>query len=282
MSRTVVAPAPAPYADLQVNDAAVMPDGDVLVVGYARHELDSAHEQNDALVVRVDPSGVVRSAFAVGGPRGDRANAVAVQPDGTFAISGETVVGSTAQPWVAVLTTDDQGTPTLQSSSHYLDEPANELPSAYSIATGIAAVDGGDFVVAGYTGLHGHRDGWLLRVDPSGMPVWSKRFIGTEDDELTGVIAMAHGVAAFGHTRTSDPDGSFDDIWIVRSNVDGMVHFADDSGFETVNGDAQWQFVTDHQLLELSMSPTSPAFDVAITDTTVTTSPAQAVERDLT
>ena len=61
-----------------------------------------------------------------------------------------------------------------------------------------------------------------------------------------------------------------------------MVHFADDSGFESVNGDAQWQFATDHQLLELSMSPSSPAFDVAITDTTVTTSPAQAVEHDLT
>ena len=36
-------------------------------------------------------------------------------------------------------------------------------------------------------------DAWLMRIDGSGMPVWAKSFIGTENDELTGVVAMPTG-----------------------------------------------------------------------------------------
>ena len=51
----------------------------------------------------------------------------------------------------------------------------------------------------------------------------------------------ADGVAAFGHTQTTNPDGNgFDDIWLVRTNLDGMVHFDAGSGFDTVNGAVQW------------------------------------------
>ncbi len=88
-----------------------------------------------------------------------------------------------------------------------------------------------------------------MRIDGSGMPVWSKSFIGTENDELTGVVAMPTGVAAFGSTETTDPEAvGFDDIWVVRTNVDGMVHFDPASGFETVNGAAQWSHTTDHMV----------------------------------
>ena len=60
---------------------------------------------------------------------------------------------------------------------------------------------------------------------------------------------MPTGVAAFGHTTTSDPIGStFADLWVVRMNADGMVHFDASSGFDTVNGAVQWHRNTTHAI----------------------------------
>jgi len=161
----------------------------------------------------------------------------------------------------------------------YLDRPAHELDSARAVATGITAVAGGDYVMSGTTGAA--TDAWLMRIDSSGMPVWAKSFIGTENDELTGVVTMPTGVAAFGSTDTTDSDAvGFDDIWIVRTSVDGMVHFDPASGFRTVNGAAQWSHTTDHTLRPIQPVVTAPTF--TITDTAFGATPIAAIETPLT
>ena len=50
---------------------------------------------------------------------------------------------------------------------------------------------------------------------------------------------MPNGVAAYGQTATTDP-AHHADIWVVRTSIDGMVHFDPASGFDTINGAVQW------------------------------------------
>jgi hypothetical protein len=134
--------------------------------------------------------------------------------------------------------------------------------------------------VSGTTGSP--TDAWLMRIDGSGMPVWAKSFIGTENDELTGVVAMPTGVAAFGSTETTvSVAGGFDDIWVVRTSVDGMVHFDPASGFRTVNGAAQWSHATDHEVRPI-LQPVVTAPTFTISDTAFGATPIAAIETPLT
>ena len=125
------------------------------------------------------------------------------------------------------------------------------------------------------------KDGWMIRMDGGGMPVWSKSYVGTGEDELLGVVALDEGVAAVGQTRTTNPAGtSFDDLWVVRTNVDGMVPFDPASGFDTVNGAVQWAPVSIHEQLELA--PATIPTIATVTDATIAVDAAAAVNTLLT
>jgi hypothetical protein len=266
------------FDEIEINAAATEPDGDLLIVGKSWFENpDAAHDDWDAVIIRVSSDGTVQTAFAVGGPFSDEALSVAVQPNGTYAVSGQTS-GEENMAWVASFDAADQ----LLWSSTYLDRPGDELASEYAYATGIAAVDG-DYVASGITGMQGGQDSWLIRIDDTGMPIWSKSVMGTEDDELTGVVAMPTGVAAFGQTETTPSAlNSFAEIWVVRTNVDGMVHFDPTSGFDTVNGSVQWQHATTHAVTTLTPTPTTPAVTVTVNPASFGTTPAVATPYDLT
>ena len=268
----------ATYPSVEISAVSATPRGDLLVVGKTLSYPDSAHENSEAFVMRVDRNGTVRTAFAVGrdaSGSGEAATAVAVQPDGSYAISGQAAAtAGDHYSWVAEFSPNDQ----LRWSSTYLDRPASELASHYGMATGIAPVDGG-YVVTGFTGMSSS-DSWVMRVDRTGMPVWSKSFIGTGTDLLTDAVAMPTGVAAFGQTTTSDPIGStFADLWVVRMSADGMVHFDAGSGFDTVNGAVQWHRNTTHAITPLTPTQTFPA--ATVTDAPAGTVPAAAVNNAL-
>jgi len=118
--------------------------------------------------------------------------------------------------------------------------------------------------VSGTSGMTS-KDGWMIRLDRSGMPMWSKSYVGDGEDELVGVVAMDEGMAAFGHTQTTNPVGNgFHDLWLVRTNVDGMLHFDAGSGFDTVNGAVQWTPTSVQVQLGLAPSAVSPT--VTVTD----------------
>lgn len=252
----------ARFDDIEITAVDAAPNGDLVVVGKSYFENpDTAHDDWEAVVIRVARNGAVGTTFGIGGPLYDTALGVAMQADGSYAISGQTV-GDGYWAWVAAFDASDQ----LLWSSTYLDRSADELTSEYAYATGLAAVDG-DYVVSGITGMEGGQDSWLIRVDGTGMPVWSKSFLGTQDDELTGVVAMPTGVAAFGQTETTDPAlNTFGDIWVVRTNVDGMVHFDPASGFDAFNGAVQWQEATTHVVTGLTPTPNVPSVTVAPAD----------------
>ena len=108
--------------------------------------------------------------------------------------------------------------------------------------------------------------------------MWSKSYVGTGRDELVGVVAMPVGVAAFGQTDTTSP--IFDDLWIIRTNIDGMVHFGADSGFDTVNGAVQWSPTSIHAQLQLA--PAIVPTTATVTDALIAATAVNATNSLLT
>lgn len=261
--------------DATIVEVVETPSGELLAVGKVDYELpDRSIDQWNALIMRLDPDGTPMASFVFGGPYLDVVSGVAVQPDGSYAISGQTLVTPRAstESWVASFDADDN----LLWSSTYADR----VDAGYATATGITAVPGGDYVVSGTTGMT-DKDGWLIRLNSSGMPMWSKSYVGDDEDELVGVVAMDEGVAAFGHTQTTNPVGNgFHDLWLMRTNVDGMVHFDADSGFDTVNGAVQWTPTSVH--VQLPLVPLAVPTTVTVTDGPTAVNPASATNSLLT
>ncbi|HYN32173.1 MAG TPA: hypothetical protein VES40_06085 [Ilumatobacteraceae bacterium] len=240
------------HQDAQITDIGEAPNGDLIVVGQAHYYPDPLYDNQDALVMRVGRNGDVKNAFTLGGEFNDSPTGVAVQPDGSYVIVGDTTLQAGGRPRIlmASFDSDDQ----LLWSSTYLDQPDTGYFHPRTMATGVTAVAHGDYVVSGTVDA----DAWLMRIDGSGMPVWSKTFISPGNDELTGVVAMPSGVVAYGNTSTTDPLSSGgDDIWIIRTNVDGMIHFDPDSDFNAVNGAVHWQS-NDHIVRAVAATVTSP------------------------
>jgi hypothetical protein len=274
VSVTELDPGPG-SGDATIVEIVESPDGNLLAVGNVVYELpDRSIDQGNVLIMRLQPDGTPLTAHVLGGTLSDIATGVAVQPDGSYAISGQTVdiLGGRTQPWVASFDAVDN----LLWSSLYADRP--DAPS--SRATGITTVAGGDYVVSGITGTTAE-DAWMIRIDDTGMPLWSKSYVGADEDELTGVVTVGSGVAAIGHTETTNPAGNgFKDLWLVRTNRDGMLHFDPASGFDTVNDAVQWRYTTTHSVVALVPASTTPP--VTVTDIAIATTPATASNLSLT
>ena len=118
-------------------------------------------------------TGNLVSAIAFGedaSGHGEEATGVAVQADGSYAISGQTSgFGDDHHSWVAEFSAADE----VRWSFTYLDRLGSDLPSDYGSATGIARVDGG-YVVSGFTGISAV-DGWLVPSIAPGCPCGRRR-----------------------------------------------------------------------------------------------------------
>ncbi len=86
--------------------------------------------------------------------------------------------------------------------------------------TGVAELVDGGFVVAGSTSNKGagYYDGWVMRLDKDGRPLWDKSFGSNEEDALFGAAAMPDGGAVFAGTLGADGQG-----WILRLDRGGAV-----------------------------------------------------------
>ena len=225
------------------------PSGEIIAVGSV-HYTDTADPSEppiggkNALILRLCEDGTLVSAFALGGTASDDGLRIAVQPDGSYAIAGR-LPASAQNVWIASLTPDD----TLDWSASYQSRP-DDSGIDNSTPSGLATVAANGLLVSGDIGSP-DQDAWLMRLNKNGMPVWVKTYLSTDtDDELSGVIALSDGVAAFGRTQATDNANG--DLWIVRTNVDGMLHFTADSALTAVNTAVQWQQIHDHTVRALA------------------------------
>ena len=94
----------------------------------------------------------------------------------------------------------------------------------------VAAFADGSSTVAGWVrdATSGSRDGLLLRLDLHGKQQWSRTFGGSEDQQLTGVVALADGgVATVG--RLSLSSAALKGTW-VRVDAAGKTLWTSDLG----------------------------------------------------
>ena len=85
---------PGPGAgDATIVDVAETPNGELLAVGNVDYQSpDRSIDQRNVLIMRLHPDGTPIASYVLGGTLYDDATGIAVQPDGSYAISGHSVV----------------------------------------------------------------------------------------------------------------------------------------------------------------------------------------------
>lgn len=138
--------------------------------------------------------------------------AIAVTPDGECVIAGRTGKG---RGGTVLLKLRPDGSVALRRMY-----PGGGEPRAVTVTS-----DGG-YLLAG---SHAHnqtrwRDGYLLKLDAGGNPLWSRCYGGARDDEFFAVHALAGGDAvAVGVTNSY---GSWYDAWAIRVGQDGSIRWS--------------------------------------------------------
>jgi enterochelin esterase-like enzyme len=178
-------------------------DGDVVVAGYTRGDLDGAHPASpadDGVVVRLTAAGERAWVTQVGAPTAaDRFYAVAAAPDGGVYVAGYSsgsYAGPSAGDKDAVLAR--LGPDGAVRWARQFGGPGEDKASA-------VAVDGDAVYVAGVTsaGLPGatHRggtDGWLARYDGAGDRAWVTADGSAGDDLFAGLAVAGSTVVVTG------------------------------------------------------------------------------------
>lgn len=224
----------------KVRAMAWTPSGDILAVGQVNYATPDPNNTNYGLVLRLDASGVPQSALAVGSGS-QIGSLLAANMDGSYTIAG-TDGRAPYDVWIASMRAND----TLAWSASYQSRPeTNEIDNG--VPTGLAGLSGSGLLVSGHIGAP-NQDAWVMRIDRAGMPMFVKTYSSTDDDELSGVLTMPGGFAAFGSTGYTETNSSYSDLWLIRAKVDGMIHFTEGNGFETHNTAVQWQRSEGHEV----------------------------------
>ena len=232
--------------------------GEILAVGTVQYSDGGvAIDGKNALVLRLDASGNPLSARAVGGLHDQGANQLAVFPDGAYAIAGDAGAFAPFGVWIASLDQNDE----LVWSGSYQNRSEDPDNIDISTVTGISPLGNRGLLVSGNFGAP-NTNAWIFRINRNGMPVWVKTYISDDEDKISEVLALPDGLIAFGETGfTETVNGSYTDLWLLRTSVDGMLHFIDGNGFDAENTDAQWQLFpsSEHTVHTLAPAPLASA-----------------------
>ncbi len=79
------------------------------------------------------------------------------------------------------------------------------------------------------TGNHGYFDGWITKLDASGILVWQKAYGGTKNDGVFSIKQTADGYIMAGYTGSSDGDVSGNhggvDGWVFKTDNWGIIQW---------------------------------------------------------
>lgn len=242
--------------DDQGQNVKVTPDNGYIVTGFT-HSVGAG--ENDFYLLRIGASGNLMWDTTYGGVRDEKAYAVAITPDGGYAICGFTNSIGAGIEDVYLVRTDDSGdtvwTRTYGGTSGEAGYDLVTLPDSGFLIAGIKGSDvylirtdgrgdtvwtrtfggtgndfanaviptaDGGFVVAGATNSFGSglSDVYLLKVDGSGNLLWSKTYGGTQNDWGAAVAQTPdNGLVIAGYTE-SFGHGAFD-CYLIKTNADG-------------------------------------------------------------
>ncbi|MEW6268985.1 MAG: hypothetical protein AB1689_06765 [Thermodesulfobacteriota bacterium] len=214
---------------------AIQTDGKIVLAGYA------IGQQEDFLVVRLLADGALDPAFNGGAPLlikfgtgQERANGIALQPDGKILVVGRTRIGSVFHFAVARLLADGTLDATLDG-----DGKVTTIIGTGSEASSVAVDATGRFVVAGFAKVPSNEDFALVRYDDDGS--LDTNFaggvvtlpIGGAVDVASAVAVQRDGKIVLAGSKRSAND---DDFAAVRYLVDDCGNGTIDVGEECDGG----------------------------------------------
>ena len=189
------------------------PDDGFLVVGFS--ESFGADNDDDIYLLKVDVDGDFEWQRVVDEGFLEHGYDLAALPDGNYAIAGDlnTTPGSPTLGYLLVVNAYGD----RQWSQTYGTDTTTE------VLLDVQPLSDGGFLLAGRTGHGGDTDGYLLRTDADGTPLW--QWISQEpahDDDLVAAVPFADGFAALGNAP--HPQTNSDDLVLL---------FFDSNGTET-------------------------------------------------
>ncbi len=172
--------------------------------------------------------------------------------DGSIVTGGLDNEAPDFRGWLATFESDGS----LRWSASYLGADA---AIDNDVITGLSPVEGGT-LVAGHHGSGASRDAWLALIDDGGSVVWWKSLIGAAEETSAGVLALDDGLVAWGFTASANPGTPLpdQDLWIVRADVDGMLHFDAGSGFDAHNENVTWHATGGTVSIDMPQATSSP------------------------
>lgn len=213
-------------------------DGGYIVAGSTESvngDVTMNHGLKDCWVVKLNGSGILQWQKSFGGTSDDVANSISQTSDGGFILAGYsysnngdmTANHGSEDFWVAKL--DASGSLQWQKSLG---------GTSSDIAKSVIQTPDGGYLVAGTTysndndvsGAHGSSDGWLVKLDTSGVVQWQKAVGGTVNDRANYIQNTSDGgYVMAGSTFSNDGDVSVNhgsnDSWIVKLSVSGAIQW---------------------------------------------------------
>jgi hypothetical protein len=192
----------------------------------------------DMYIVKLDFSGGVQWAKTIGGSSIDEACSIVQTTDGGYIAAGSTISFGAGGYDVYIVKLAASGT--LQWSRTI---GGSSFDEAYSI---VQATDGG-YVFAGETTSFGATGGdmYIVKLDASGTPQWSRTIGGSTSEDAFSIIQAADGGLVITGITNSFGAGGFD-TYIVKLNSSGMLQWSktiggtgDDYGYsvkQTIEG----------------------------------------------
>jgi len=206
-------------ADEYARDVIQSGDDGYIVAGRTE---SGANGEKDIYLMKVDSDGNELWSKNIGGSNDDFASALLISTDGGIVIAGYTESSGAGGKDAYLVKTDASGNELWNQA--YGAESDDEVVS-------LAHTSDGGYVMAGYTKSFGaeKEDIYLLRVDDSGIELWSHTFGGSERDVAYGVVETNDGGFALAGESYSDDnigmylvktDGSGNEEW--TSSLNGL------------------------------------------------------------
>lgn len=170
----------------------------------------------DIWVIKLDPSGFIEWQKTYGGADADFATAIKPTLDGGYILAGTTASFGAGGTDVWLLKLDEYGEVQWQKTygEGYDDMVSDML---------VEDVCQGGYVLVGNTWFgEEETDGWVLKLDRDGEPIWKKTY-GTSGTETLKSIAATKGFGYVISGKTDSLSQGYGDYWVLRLDGDGDV-----------------------------------------------------------
>lgn len=217
-------------------------DGGYLTGGYSPSgnsgdKTQTSQGHNDYWIVKTDAAGQKQWDKTFGGPGNDYLNRVVQTPDGGYLLAGSSFSGAGGDKtqasrgdrdyWVVKISS----TGSKEWDQRYGGSGADELKKVVTLPSG-------EYLLAGFSNSpangdksqssRGGTDYWVVKISSAGTKIWDKRYGGSLNETLTGIVATANGGFLLGGSSASGKNGDksqvsrgSSDYWLVRLDENG-------------------------------------------------------------